>query len=146
MKDAHIVLGSIAIGLNAAAGGWGAWRYFRAEPSRWFWRLLRAAQASILATIVLGGVVLAIGHKAPNLHYIYGVLPVLVSFIAEQLRLASAQMVLDARGFENASAVGALPEDEQRVLVRSIVLREMGVMALSALVILVLLIRAAGTA
>ena len=85
-------------------------------------------------------------HKAPDLHYIYGVLPVLVSFIAEQLRLASAQMILDARGFENAAAVGGLPEDEQRLVVRSIVLREMGVMALAAIVMLVLLIRAAGTA
>jgi hypothetical protein len=129
MNDVHIVLGSIAIGLDAAAGGWGAWRYFRAEPSLWFWRLLRGAQAAIVATVVLGGV-----------------LPVLVSFIAEQLRLASAQMILDGRGFENAAAVGGLPEDEQRLVVRSIVLREMGVMALAAIVILVLLIRAAGTA
>jgi hypothetical protein len=146
MKDVHIALGSIAIGLNAAAGGWGAWRYWQAEPSTWFWRLLRAAQAAILATVVLGGVLLLLKHKAPDLHYIYGVLPLLVSFIAEQLRLASAQMVLDARGFENAGAVGRLAEDEQRLVVRSIVLREMGVMTLSALVILVLLIRAAGTA
>jgi hypothetical protein len=42
--------------------------------------------------------------------------------------------------------VGKLPQDEQHRVVRSIVLREMGVMALSALIILVLLIRAAGTA
>jgi hypothetical protein len=146
MNDVHIVLGSIAIGLDAAAGAWGAWRYWRAEPSVWFWRLLRSSQAAILATVVLGGVLLALKHKAPSLHYIYGVLPLLVSFIAEQLRLASAQMILDARGFENAAAVGRLPENEQQVMVRSIVLREMGVMALSALVILVLLIRAAGTA
>lgn len=146
MNDVHIVLGSIAIGLDAAAGAWGAWRYFRAEPSLWFWRLLRAAQAAILLTVVLGGVLLLLKHKAPNLHYIYGVLPLLVSFIAEQLRLASAQMVLDGRGFENAAAVGKLSEDEQRVVVRSIVLREMGVMALAAIVMLVLLIRAAGTA
>jgi hypothetical protein len=146
MNDVHIVLGSIAIGLDAAAGGWGAWRYFRAEPSLWFWRLLRGAQAAIVATVVLGGVLLLLKHKAPDLHYIYGVLPVLVSFIAEQLRLASAQMILDGRGFENAAAVGALPEDEQRLVVRSIVLREMGVMALAAIVMLVLLIRAAGTA
>ena len=146
MKDVHIVLGCIAIGLNAAAGVWGAWCYWRTEPSGWFWRLLRAGQASILVTVVLGGVLLLLGHKAPDLHYIYGLLPLLVSFIAEQLRLASAQMILDSRGFENAAAVGRLPKDEQQLVVRSIVLREMGVMALSALVILVLLIRAAGTA
>jgi hypothetical protein len=146
MNAVHIVLGSIAIALDAAAGGWGAWRYFRAEPSAWFWRLLRAAQAAIVITVALGGVLLLLKHKAPDLHYIYGVLPLLVSFVAEQLRLVSAQMVLDARGFENAAAVGRLSEDEQHVVVRSIVLREMGVMALAAIVILVLLIRAAGTA
>jgi len=91
-------------------------------------------------------VLLALKHKAPDLHYVYGVLPLLVSFIAEQLRLASAQMVLDGRGLENAAAVGRLDRDEQHVVVRSIVLREMGVMALAAIVMLVLLIRAAGTA
>jgi hypothetical protein len=65
--------------------------------------------------------------------------------VAEQLRIASAQMVLDSRGFESNAAVGELPEGEQRVVVVSIVQRELGVMVLAALVILVLLIRAAGT-
>ena len=61
------------------------------------------------------------------------------------LRIASAQMVLDSRGFESNAAVGNLPEGEQRVVVVSILQRELGVMVLAALVILVLLIRAAGT-
>jgi hypothetical protein len=146
MKDVHIVLGVMTIALNGAAGLWGAWRYWRAEASRWFWRLLRAGQLTIVLEAALGGVLLLTKHKAPSLHYIYGLLPLLVSFIAEQLRIASAQMILDARGFESTAAVGRLPDDEQRSLVRSIVLREMGVMTMSALVIVVLLIRAAGTA
>jgi hypothetical protein len=146
MNDVHIVLGSIAIALNGGAGLWGGWRYWRAEPSILFWRLLRAGQASIVVTVALGGVLLLLKHKAPSLHYIYGLLPLLVSFIAEQLRISSAQMVLDARGLENAAAVGELGEDEQRGVVRSILLREMGVMTLAAIVCLVLLIRAAGTA
>ena len=41
--------------------------------------------------------------------------------------------------------MGQLPESEQRVVVMSILQRELGVMVLAALVILVLLIRAAGT-
>ena len=54
-------------------------------------------------------------------------------------------MVLDSRGFDSNAAVGELPEAEQRVVVVSILQRELGVMVLAALVILVLLIRAAGT-
>ena len=84
--------------------------------------------------------------KAPGLHVIYGLLPLLVSFVAEQLRVASAQMILDSRGFESADEVGELPEDEQRGVVLAIVQREIGVMALAALVVVVLLARAAGTA
>ena len=41
--------------------------------------------------------------------------------------------------------MGALPEEEQRLVVVRIVQRELGVMVLAALVILVLLVRAAGT-
>ena len=55
-------------------------------------------------------------------------------------------MVLDSRGHESAAAVGELPEDEQRLVVVSIVQRELGVMVLAAAVIVVLLARAAGTA
>jgi hypothetical protein len=65
--------------------------------------------------------------------------------LAEQLRAASASMVLAARGMSSAAEVGRLPEDEQRVVALSIVQREQGVMALAAIVIVVLLARAAGT-
>ena len=75
----------------------------------------------------------------------YALLPVAVSFVAEQLRLVSAQMVLDARDLEDAQAVGALPEAEQRSIVLQIVRREMGVMAAAALVVCFLALRALGT-
>lgn len=94
----------------------------------------------------LGGALVAAGRRGDTLHLIYGVLPILVSFIAEQLRIASAQTILDSRGIESAAAVGELPASEQRAIVLAIVRREMGVMVLAALVIVVLLIRAAGTA
>jgi hypothetical protein len=136
----------LALVLNAAAGLWGAWRYWRAEPSREFWWLLRAGQAVVVIAAVFGGVLELEGPKSPAIHVIYGVLPLLITFVAEQLRVASAQMVLDARGFESAAAVGKLPESEQRSVVTAILLREMGVMTLSAIVVVVLLARAAGTA
>jgi hypothetical protein len=74
------------------------------------------------------------------------VLPLLVSFIGEQLRLVSAEMVLGSRGFESAAEVGRLPSEEQRVVALAIIQREIGVMALAAIVMTVLLARAAGTA
>lgn len=146
MRDVHIVIGVLSLVLNAAAGLWGAWRYWRAQPSRLFWRLLRAGQLAVVLEAALGGALELKGPKAPGIHLIYGLLPLLVSFVAEQLRIASAQMVLDSRGFESSAEVGKLPEDEQRSVVVSILLREMGVMTLSAIVVVVLLARAAGTA
>ncbi len=146
MKSVHIVVGVIAIILNAAACLYGAWCWWRAEPSPSFWRLLRAAQAAIVLQAAIGGVLVATGHKPKSIHLIYGLLPIAVSFIGEQLRIASAQTVLDQRGLESAVAVGELPADEQRSVVVAIVQREIGVMTLAALVIVVLLARAAAVA
>jgi hypothetical protein len=146
VKEVHIVLGVAAIAVNAVAGLYGAWRWWRVEPRTvWFWRLLRAGQALVVIEAALGGVLDLTDRKASGLHLLYGLLPLLVSLLAEQLRLASAQMVLDARGYESAQAVGQLPAAEQRSVVVSILRREVGVMALSALVIVGLLARAAGT-
>jgi hypothetical protein len=146
VKDVHIAVGILTISLNGVVALLGAWEWWRARSDRWFWWLLRAGQLAVVVQVILGGVLLILGHKASNLHYLYGALPLLVSVIAEQLRAASAQMVLDARGFPSAQAVGRLPQDEQRALVTTIVQREVGVMALAAVVIVVLLARAAQTA
>ncbi len=145
MKDVHLVVGVLAVAVNAAAGLLGAWRWYRVEQSRWFWRLLRAGQAVVVVEVALGGVLAAMGHKPSSLHLIYGLLPLLVSFIGEQLRLASAAMVLDQRGFASSAEVGRLPQEEQQHVVLAIVQREMGVMAIAALVVVVLLVRAATT-
>jgi hypothetical protein len=146
MKDVHIVVGVLAIVLNAVAGGYGAWRWWRLQASRLFWRLLRAGQAIVVVQIALGGILVLIGYKPPGLHMIYGLLPLLVSFIAEQLRIASAQMVLDSAGFQSAAEVGKLPAEQQHDVVAAIVRRELGVMVLAELVVVVLLARAATTA
>jgi hypothetical protein len=146
MKDLHIAVGVLAIALNSAAALYGAWCWYRVQQSQWFWRILRAGQVVIVVQAALGGVLVLLGHKPPSLHVIYGLLPLLISFLAEQLRVASAQMVLDARGFQSASEVGKLPKDEQQAVVIAILHRELGVMVLLAFVIVVLLLRAAGTA
>jgi hypothetical protein len=145
MKLVHMVVGIACIVLMGGAGVWGAWCWYRVRQSRVFWRLLRAGQVAVVVEATLGGVLVLMGRKDSSLHLIYGLLPLGISFVAEQLRIASAQMVLDSRGFESPAAVGRLPEPEQRVVVITILQRELGVMVLAALVILVLLIRAAGT-
>jgi hypothetical protein len=146
MTEVHVVVGVLAIALNGVAGLYGAWRWWRVQSSVWFWRVLRAGQAVVILDVLLGGVLVLLGHKPKGLHVLYGVLPLLISLIAEQLRASSAQMVLEARGFQSAAEVGSLPEEEQRVVVLSIVQREIGVMAVAAIVNVVLLARAAGTA
>jgi hypothetical protein len=146
MKQVHLIVGVLCIALTGGAGIWGAWCWYRVRSSRLFWRLLRAGQAFIVLEAALGGVLVLMGKKESSLHLIYGLLPLAVSFLGEQLRIAAAQMVLDARGHETAAAVGKLPESEQQVVVVSIIQRELGVMVLAALVMVVLLARAAGTA
>ena len=143
VSTVHLVVGVASIVIMTAAAVWGAWCWHRVDNSPWFWRLLRAGQAVIVLDVALGGVLLAMGRKEPSLHLIYGLLPLAVSFLGEQLRIASAQMVLDGRGFESAAEVGQLPSEEQRVVVVSIVQRELGVMVLAAIVMVVLLARAA---
>lgn len=132
---------------NALPAALGAWRWYREQSSRGFWIALRVAQAVALAYAIAVGVLAAVGRSpSEQLFYLYALLPLAVAFVAEQLRLASAQTILDQRGLENAQAVGGLPEPEQHAIVAAIVRREMGVMALSALVVVFLAWRAAETA
>ena len=146
MKIVHLVVGVLSIGLMGVATLWGAWCWHRVRASPLFWHLLRAGQACIVLEVALGGVLLLMGKKESNLHLIYGLLPLAVSFVGEQLRIASAQAVLDSQGYESAAEVGKLPEEEQQLVVVRIMQRELGVMVLAALVMTVLLARAAGTA
>jgi hypothetical protein len=144
MTAFHVGLGVALIAVNLAAGLWGAWGWWRDRQARGFWPLLRVGQGLVMLQAVDGGILLAIGRDLPHLHLIYGLVPLGVSFVAEQLRLVSADTVLAQRGLEGRADVEALPEAEQRALVRAILRREMGVMAASALVVTVLGLRGAG--
>lgn len=145
MNEVHIVCGIAALALNGLAACWGAWAWWRAEPSKSFWRVLRLSQLAIVVEVVAGGIFYLIHRHSPSLHLLYGVLPIAVSFIAEGLRASSAQLVLDKHGHASAQEVGKLPAADQRAVVIEILRREIGVMTLSALVIVGLLIRAATT-
>ena len=141
MTAVHVVLGVALVAVNLAAGALGAWRWHRGELSRAFWPLLRAGQALVLLVALDGGVLLLLGEELPPLHLIYGLVPLGVAFIAEQLRLTSAQTVLDQRGVSSAREL-APAEQEDAAL--DILRREMGVMAASALVVAALGLRAGG--
>ena len=147
-----IVAGALAVAaLDAVPGVLGGWLWYFGLPSaggaRTFWLLLRVGQGSALTLALAVGSLAAAGDFSRDLlFYLYALPPLAVAFIAEQLRVASAQSVLDQRGLEDAAAVGRLPESEQRALVAHIVRREIGVMAASALVVVFLALRAASTA
>lgn len=144
MTAFHIALGTTLIVANALAGAWGGWHWWRGTDARGFWPLLRLGQALLMFEAIDGGILVAMGRTLPSLHLIYGLVPLGVAFLAEQLRLAAADTVLDQRGLEGRADVERLAPDEQRTLVLLIVRREMGVMAASAGVIALLGVRAAG--
>jgi hypothetical protein len=147
MTDA-VVWGAIGLAaLNGVPGLLGGWRWYRCESSRGFWVLLRVAQVGAIVYAVAVGALAAAGHSSTDeLFYLYALLPLAIGFVAEQLRVASAQTILDQRELAGSQAVGELPEDEQHEIVALIVRREMGVMTLSALVVVFLALRAAETA
>jgi hypothetical protein len=148
-----VVAGAIVVAtLNGLAGIVGAWVWYRGDPragrgASIFWVMLRVGQGSALTLAIAVGSLAAAGkHPRDDLFYLYALLPLAVGFLAEQLRVTSAQTILDQRGMENAQEVGALPDPEQQELLVAVLRRELGVMALSALVVVFLALRAAGTA
>ena len=98
-----------------------------------------------LLALVAGVAAAAGAEPGDGLFWLYALLPLAVSFVAEQLRIVSAQTELDARGLESAQAMRGLGDDEQRSIVAAIARRELGVMAIAAGVVAFLALRAAGT-
>src|SRR5215210_6810716 len=141
MTALHVVLGVALVAVNLVAGGLGLAKWRRGELSRAFWPLLRTGQVLVAIEAVEGAILLLLGEDLPRLHLIYGLVPLGVAFIAEQLRLTQAQAVLDARG---VSAARELPEGDADDAALEILLREMAVMAASAMVVAALGLRAAG--
>jgi heme A synthase len=140
MAEMHLVVGCALILLNLAAFAVGGAAWIRDRASVPFWYLLRAAQGSVFLQTLLGGLLVFTGHKPDgDLHYLYGILPLVVSFIAEGARAGAAEREL--RDIE----IAALPPEAQQEVALAIVRREMGIMAVSCGVILFLALRAAAT-
>jgi hypothetical protein len=140
METAHLIIGVAVLASNLVAGVLGAVAWLRARPSVVFWYLLRVAQATVVAQVLAGSVLLLFGDEAADgLHYVYGTLPLLVTLLAEGARAGAAERELAGLDFDS------LPAGRQRLLALGIVRRETGIMTVSTLVVFVLALRAAGT-
>jgi hypothetical protein len=133
-----------ALAVNGVAAAFAGLRWWQVRPSAAVWPLLRAGQVAAGLQALLSGVLFAAGFAPRDgLYWLYALLPVAIGVIAEQLRIVSAEQVLENRDLPDAQAVAALPEPEQRSVVLAVVRREIGVMALAALVVSFLALRAA---
>lgn len=139
MTDVHVALGIALIGANALAGAWGGVAWLRRSPSVVFWYLLRVAQVTVVAQAALGILLLLTGSESPDdLHFLYGIAPLVVSLVSEGMRVGAAQ-----RELEEAGDLERLERREQAVIARRVVRREMGVMSAGSLLIVTLALRAA---
>ena len=139
MADVHLVTGIALLATNLVAGVWGGVAWLQSRPTVGFWIALRIAQVAVVLQVMLGLLLVFTDHRASDLHYLYGALPLLVSFLAELIRAGAAQQELGELEFRS------LPEERQRAIALAIVRREMGIMAVGCLVIFLLALRAAGT-
>ncbi|HSD25210.1 MAG TPA: hypothetical protein VLB79_12890 [Solirubrobacterales bacterium] len=139
MPEVHLVVGICLIAANLVAGIWGGHSWLERRPSTGFWYALRVAQATVLLQALLGLLLVFTGHHASELHILYGVLPLVVSLLAEVVRLGSASAELGDLD------IHSLPPERQTQIAMAIVRRDTGIMATACLVIFLLALRAAGT-
>jgi len=136
----HVANGILVLAANLLAGGWGAVAWLRHKPSVGFWYVLRVAQVAVVLQVILGTILLLSGREAhTGLHYLYGVLPLLVSLLAEAARANASEHELEGLDFES------LPRSRRAQIAAVIARRETGIMAVSALVVFLLALRAVAT-
>jgi hypothetical protein len=147
MNGVVVAVAWVAAAINLTAALWGGWCWRRFVHSTVFWRVTRAGQAAIVLFAAFTGVVALTGDTPDDdLFWVYVLVPLGVSFVAEQFRVLSARTVLDQRDLVDAKAMRKLPVPEQELIRELIIRRETGIMALAALANAFLLARAALTA
>ncbi len=138
MITLHLICAIAVLGTNLLAGVWGGLSWYLRKPSVGFWYVLRVAQVAVVLQIALGAILVLEGRVAlDGLHYLYGVLPVVVSLLAEGARSLASQHELEGLDLES------LDEGRRRAVAMAISRRETAIMAVSCLVIFGLAIRAA---
>lgn len=137
MTAVHFTLGASVFALNLIAGVWGVGAWLTRRASVGFWYVLRAGQVAVGAQLLLGLTLLIAGNRAPeDLHYIYGSLPALVAFITEGMRIGAAHKVVGDTEYAD------LDPESQAALAAEIFRAETRVMAIGALIITALAVRA----
>ena len=90
MSDLHRVVGFVVVGVFTVGWVWGlgAW-IARRGPGDWYWRWVAVAQVTVILQAVLGVILLLMGRRVVTggalsnvLHYIYGLLPLLLFVFA----------------------------------------------------------------
>ena len=99
-----------------------------------------------MLAIAVGSLAAAGHYSSEHLFYLYALLPLAVAFVAEQLRVASAQTILDQRGLEGAAEVGRLPAGRAAAAGRANAAARDRHHGAVGLLVVVLALRAAGTA
>ena len=94
------------VGVTVSSPTWwpasgAAWAWWRREPAVGFWYALRFAQVAVVVQVMLGAVLLLLGKAAADLHYLYGVLPIVVSLAAEAIRSGAAERELEGLDFDS---------------------------------------------
>jgi hypothetical protein len=146
VTDVALVAAWATAAATAAAALVGALAWWQVRQSRSFWVLTRAGQAVAVGQAVVAGVLALLSFDPDDgLYWLYALLPILVGFFAEQLRIVATEQVLERLGLEDATTLRGLPEERQRSVVVSILRREMGVMTLAAAVVCFLALRAIET-
>jgi hypothetical protein len=140
METVHLITGITVLASNLVAGVWGGVAWLQSRPTVGFWYALRFAQVAVVVQVMVGAVLLLLNRQAPDeIHYLYGVLPLGVSLLAESLRATASGRELEGLDFDS------LPKTRKRAIALAIVRRETGIMAVSALIITFLALRAAET-
>jgi hypothetical protein len=141
MKDLHAILGIATLAANVVAAVWGGVAWIRQDPSVSFWYVLRVAQAFVAVEVVIGLVRLLDGAKPTDeLHYVYGVAPLVIAVVTEAMRRSAAVAEIEAlEGVDPES----LPRREKVLLARRVVVREIGIMTVGVILVVTLLLRAA---
>jgi hypothetical protein len=138
LAELHLVVGVAVVALNVAACGWGLAALIWRRASISFWYVLRAAQASVIVQVLLGGLLLIAGREpTEDIHYMYGAAPLLVNLFAEGMRVGAAQREVAGVDFESLAA------GEQRAIALRIVRREIAIMTGACLLVAAFSVRAA---
>lgn len=145
METAYSALGLAVLALSLVTALAGARDLATGTPSRLFWFLLRFAQVVTGLFALFAAVLYLAGNRADDgLHYVYALLPVIASFLAELIRGSVAPHELGTRldpdgdqpltGPEISRRFARLEPAEQEWLAAIVVRRETTVMIMACLV------------